>query len=108
MWLTAYQLLHLVGKLEVGDTVLIHAGGSGVGTAATQLAILHGARVIVTAGSESKRQHSLELGAIHALPRGDGWAEDVKRVTDGAGGTFALNLMSVNRRSNLSALCFLQ
>ena len=37
VWLTAYQLLHLVGSIQPGDRVLVHAGGSGVGTAAVQL-----------------------------------------------------------------------
>ena len=32
-WLTAYQLLHFLGRVRSGDVVLIHAGGSGVGTA---------------------------------------------------------------------------
>ena len=38
-WLTAFQLLTLVGKVQPGDTVLIHAAGSGVVIAATQLAL---------------------------------------------------------------------
>lgn len=37
VWLTAYQLLHLVGGLRAGDVVLVHAAGSGVGTAAIQV-----------------------------------------------------------------------
>lgn len=53
-WLTAFQLLHLVGSVAAGDIVLVHAGGSGVGLAATQLAKHAGARVIVTAGSQAK------------------------------------------------------
>jgi len=91
VWLTAYQLLHLVGKAQPGDTVMIHAGGSGVGTAATQLALLHGCKVLVTAGSEAKRARSLELGASHAFARGDGWAEEVARVTGGAGVNLVLD-----------------
>jgi len=53
-WLTAFQLLHFVGSVVAGDIVLVHAGGSGVGLAATQLAKAAGARVFVTAGSEEK------------------------------------------------------
>lgn len=86
VWLTAYQLLHFVVKIQPGDTVLIHAGGSGVGTAATQLALLHGAAsVMITAGSDAKREHSLKLGASHAFNRGDGWADQVLEATGGRG-----------------------
>jgi len=52
-WLTAFQLLYLVGGFGPGKSVLIHAGGSGVGLAATQLAREGGASAIfVTAGSQ--------------------------------------------------------
>ena len=47
VWLTAFQLLHLVAHIKPNDYVLIHAGGSGVGTAATQLAVAAGAVPIV-------------------------------------------------------------
>ncbi|XP_053315797.1 quinone oxidoreductase PIG3 [Spea bombifrons] len=62
-WLTAFQLLHLVGKVQKGETVLIHAGASGVGTAAIQLCRLAGAVPIVTAGSSEKLQITKKLGA---------------------------------------------
>ena len=52
------------GELKKGDTVLIHAGGSGVGTAAVQLATLAGAKPIITAGSEAKINTVLKLGAL--------------------------------------------
>ena len=42
-WFTAFQLLHLVGEIQPGDNVLIHAGASGVGTSAIQLCRLIGA-----------------------------------------------------------------
>ena len=50
VWLTAYQLLHTTAGLRPGQTVLVHAGGSGVGTAAVQLIKLAGASAFVTAG----------------------------------------------------------
>ncbi|KAG2468713.1 QORX oxidoreductase, partial [Polypterus senegalus] len=62
-WLTAYQLLHFVAEVKKGETVLIHAGGSGVGTAAIQLCRLAGAVPVVTAGSADKLKKSMELGA---------------------------------------------
>ena len=62
-WLTAYQLLHFVTQVKANDTVVIHAGGSGVGTAATQLATQHGCRVFVTAGTDEKIAKGIDLGA---------------------------------------------
>ncbi|XP_038078865.1 quinone oxidoreductase PIG3-like isoform X2 [Patiria miniata] len=64
VWLTAYQLLHFVGHVKAGDRVLIHAGGSGVGTAAIQLVRLAGAEAIVTAGTQAKLDMAQELGAV--------------------------------------------
>ena len=64
VWLTAFQLLHLVaGGVKPGQSVLVHAGGSGVGTAAVQLVKLAGWRSLVTAGSQQKIDTALSLGA---------------------------------------------
>ena len=61
---TAYQTLFWIGRLEENETVLIHAGASGVGTAAIQLAKqLKNAHVIVTAGSKEKLDFCRNLGA---------------------------------------------
>lgn len=61
---TAYQTLFWIGGLKENETVLIHAGASGVGTAAIQLAKqLKHARVIVTAGSQEKLDFCKQLGA---------------------------------------------
>ena len=46
------------------DSVVVHAGGSGVGTAATQLATEHGCKVFVTAGTDEKIAKGIELGAV--------------------------------------------
>ncbi|PTM59812.1 NAD(P)H-quinone oxidoreductase [Desmospora activa] len=67
VYLTAYQALFWLGELKRGDRVLIHAGASGVGTAAIQLAKQAGAFVIVTAGSEQKREACRQLGADVAI-----------------------------------------
>merc|ERR1719150_2065353 len=63
VWLTAYQLLHLTAHLSPGDRVLVHAGGSGVGTAAVQLVRLAGATSFVTAGTDTKVARAVSLGA---------------------------------------------
>ncbi|MFW5761261.1 MAG: NAD(P)H-quinone oxidoreductase [Cyclobacteriaceae bacterium] len=66
VFLTAYQALQWLGKLSKGEKVLIHAGASGVGTAAIQLAKQMGAEVIVTA-SAGKHEVCKKLGADLAI-----------------------------------------
>ncbi len=67
VFLTAFLNLFLLARLREGETVLIHGGGSGVGTAGTTLAKLAGARVIVTAGSREKCERCLAHGADVAI-----------------------------------------
>lgn len=67
VWLTAYQLLHFVGRLQPGDNVLIHGGASGVGLAAIQLATMHGASAFATAGSDEKCAAARSVGATDAF-----------------------------------------
>src|SRR5690606_29011854 len=66
-FLTAYLNLFTLGRLQKGETVLIHAGASGIGTAAIQLAREAGARVFVTAGTKEKCDFCQELGAELAI-----------------------------------------
>jgi len=92
VWLTAYQLLHFVGEVQKGDVVLIHAGASGVGTAAIQLAALAGATSIVTAGSQAKIDAAVKYGASAGFNRNDGdWAPKVKDHTGGKGVNLVLD-----------------
>ena len=67
VFLTAYLNLFFLGGLEAGQRVLIHAGASGVGTAAIQLVREAGATSIVTAGSADKLDACLTLGANNAI-----------------------------------------
>jgi putative PIG3 family NAD(P)H quinone oxidoreductase len=67
VFLTAFLNLFLIGRLQEGESVLIHGGGSGVGTAATTLAKLAGAYVVVTAGSAEKCAQCLAHGADVAI-----------------------------------------
>ena len=62
-YLTASHGLFAVGRLQPGETVLIHAAGSGVSTAAIQLARHAGAIVLATAGTDEKAERALGLGA---------------------------------------------
>lgn len=72
VFLTAYQALHWIGKVRPEEYVLIHAGASGVGTAAIQLVKAAGAIPIVTAGSARKLDFCLKLGAKVAINYKDG------------------------------------
>jgi putative PIG3 family NAD(P)H quinone oxidoreductase len=67
VWFTAYVNLVLEGDLQSDERILIHAGGSGVGTAAVQLAHSIGAKAYVTAGTEDKLERCRELGASLAV-----------------------------------------
>ena len=67
VWLTAFSNLFLEGALQTDEKVLIHAGGSGVGTAGIQLAREAGATVYVTAGTDAKLAKCLQLGANLAV-----------------------------------------
>jgi tumor protein p53-inducible protein 3 len=60
---TAFLNMFMLGKLKRGESVLVHAGASGVGTAAIQLARAAGARVLVTAGTDDKLAFCHDLGA---------------------------------------------
>ncbi|MEO6885380.1 MAG: zinc-binding dehydrogenase [Jatrophihabitantaceae bacterium] len=63
VWMTAWHALIEIGRLRLGESVLIHAGSSGVSTAAIQLAKAGGARVIATVGSDEKIEYARRLGA---------------------------------------------
>ncbi len=67
VFLTAYQAMFTIGQLAAGQVVLIHAGASGVGSAAIQLAKARGATVVVTASSDEKLAFCRALGADVAI-----------------------------------------
>src|SRR5688500_13754514 len=64
---TAWDNLVRIGGLAAGGTALVHGGGSGVGTAAIQLARRRGARVLVTVGTREKAERCVALGADAAI-----------------------------------------
>ena len=64
---TVEHMLFDNARLEPGETILVHAGGSGIGSAAIQLAKKHGATVITTVGSDDKADKARELGADHVI-----------------------------------------
>lgn len=86
VWYTAFVNLFLEGDLQPGERVLIHAGGSGVGTAAIQLARTVDAAVFVTAGAPEKRERCRQLGAALAIDyKNEDFLEAVMTATDGEG-----------------------
>jgi len=86
VWLTAYSNLCLEGAMRAGETVLIHAGASGVGTAAIQLSREMGARVAVTAGSDEKLARCRDLGAAITINyKSDHFDKAVMSFTDNQG-----------------------
>jgi NADPH:quinone reductase-like Zn-dependent oxidoreductase len=82
-FVTAWYGLFERGGLKPGETVLVHAAGSGTGSAAVQVASLSGAHVIATAGTDEKLAKARELGAHETINynRSD-FAEEVKRITN--------------------------
>ena len=86
VWLTAFVNLFIEGGLQAGERVLIHAGGSGVGTAAIQLAREAGATSFATAGAEEKLAACRELGAALAVNyKQEDFLERVREATGGEG-----------------------
>ncbi|HKB79512.1 MAG TPA: NAD(P)H-quinone oxidoreductase [Thermoanaerobaculia bacterium] len=67
VFLTAFLNVFELARARRGETLLVHGGGSGVGTAATTLAKIEGLRVIVTAGSDEQCRRCLEHGADEAI-----------------------------------------
>lgn len=92
VFLTAFLNLFMLAAVKAGDAVLIHGGGSGVGTAAIQLLREAGARSIVTAGSDAKCEQCLRLGADVAINYQAGpFAPKVKAATNDRGADIILD-----------------
>lgn len=110
VFLTAFQMIHTIAKVQPNETVLIHAGASGVGTAAIQLCNALGARPVVTAGSAEKIAFCEKVGALTGFNYKSGpfapalisWAAEkygqagVNVILDCVGGShFKDNLLSI-------------
>ena len=80
--LTAWHMLIARAQLRPTETVLVHAGGSGVGSAAVQIAKLWGATVYATAGGPEKAARAKELGADETIDyRASDFASEIRRLT---------------------------
>ncbi|XP_060042639.1 quinone oxidoreductase PIG3-like isoform X2 [Erinaceus europaeus] len=85
-WLTAFQLLHCVGGVKEGETVLIHAGTGGVGTAAIQLTRLFKAIPLVTTSPKEKIEMAKRLGAETGFDyKKEDFSEEALKTTQGVG-----------------------
>ena len=84
---TAWRVLTSLAKIKTNETVLIMAAGSGVGTAAIQIAKLAGAKVIAAAGNDEKLDSAKELGADFLVNyyRNQNFDEEVRYLTNGNG-----------------------
>ncbi|MBY0503286.1 MAG: NADPH:quinone oxidoreductase family protein [Bryobacteraceae bacterium] len=83
---TGWYALHRRARLQAGETLLVHAGASGVGMAAIQLGKAMGARVIATASTEAKRDFAKRVGADEVIDYTEAtWPDEVKTLTKGRG-----------------------
>ncbi|MET7338222.1 zinc-binding dehydrogenase [Nonomuraea sp. NPDC005650] len=94
-WFTAWYCLRHLARLGEGETVVVHAAASGVGSAAVQVAAELGAKVIAVAGSSAKAARAAELGAHATVDTsahpGDQAVAEVLRLTGGGGADVVLD-----------------
>jgi putative PIG3 family NAD(P)H quinone oxidoreductase len=107
-FITAHDALFTQAKLQMGETVLVHAAGSGVGTAAVQLAHVAGARVFGTSRTSDKLQRAAEYGLNASAAVGNdpaAFVEPVREWTSGKGVDVVLDLVGAAYfEANLAAL----
>lgn len=96
-FLTAYDALFFRGKLRPGEAVLLHAAGSGVGTAAAVIATVAGASVIALSRSAEKRAKLSALGAHHVLdPELPGLVESIRMAAGGGGVALVIDFLGAS------------
>lgn len=93
VFITAWDALFLQEGLSAGETILVHAVGSGVGTAAVQLGRAFGAVVIGTSRTPGKLERAAELGLEHAVQADGQWPDRVLELTEGRGVDVILDLV---------------
>jgi putative PIG3 family NAD(P)H quinone oxidoreductase len=104
VFMTAHDALFTQAGLQMGERVLIHAAGSGVGTAAIQLAHATGATVYGTSRTPEKLERARPLGLDVALSD-QNFAAEIQRLTGGAGVNVVLDFVGATYlQQNLEAL----
>lgn len=103
---TAHDNVFLRARLSAGETLLVHGGASGVGTATLQLAKRAGCRVLVTAGSQERVDACVALGADDGVVyRDNDWSQRALELTDGRGADVILDVVGgPYLRPNLACL----
>ncbi len=97
VYLTAFVNLYTEAALQPGESVLVHGGASGVGTAAIQLLKASGNPVFVTAGSDDKCAACLNLGATAAINyKREDWVARVKELSNGTGVDVILDMVGAD------------
>jgi putative PIG3 family NAD(P)H quinone oxidoreductase len=97
VFITAHDALFTRARLQDGETLLIHGGGGGIGTAAIQLGREHGCRVLVTAGSAAKLARCAELGADAGINYAlEDFVARTRELTDGRGADVVLDIMGAS------------
>ena len=106
VFLTVFLNVFMLGGVPTDGTVLVHGGGSGIGTAAISLCVESGVRVLVTAGSDEKCQRCRDHGANEAFNYREGdFAARTLEATEGAGGNVILDCVGGSYlEQNLSTL----
>ena len=105
---TAWHMTVTLGRVQAGQTVLVNAAGSVVGSSAIQVALLHGARVIASAGSAAKLEKARELGAAETVDyTRQSIREEALRMTDGRGVDLVIESVGGDvLRQSIDAVCF--
>lgn len=94
VFVTAMDNLVNRGRLTAGESVLVHGGSGGVGSAAIQIAVERGATVLTTVGSDEKVPFCRELGAAHVINyRTERFEDRVHELTEGRGVDLILDVM---------------
>jgi len=105
-FLVANDAMFDLGRLQRGDSVLVHAAASGVGTAVLQLAKARDIRAVATAGTPKKIARCLELGAVRAVHyRDEDFVAAAREATEGAGVHAVIDLVGASHfERNLRSL----
>jgi NADPH:quinone reductase len=105
---TAHDCLFEFGRLQPGETALVHAGAGGVGLSAIQLAKRAGARVLATASSDDRLDRLGEFGLDHGINyRTHDFVAEARRLTDGAGADVIVDSVGgATLQASLAALAY--